>query len=214
MIPAFSTRNSIWPPLAAFTASATFMVTVPSFGFGISPFGPSTFPSRPTRPIMSGVAMQRSNSIVPPWTISRRSSAPTTSAPAARASSALAPRANTPTRTVFPVPFGRVTMPRTIWSAWRGSTFRLTATSTVSSNFALALAFTSCSASSIAYCFSRSTLPAMAFRFLVSLAMFSPPPLRGPSRGPTLRSCASPSRCRWRSDPASSVRRWRGCPTA
>ena len=41
--------------------------------------------------------------------ISIRSSAPTMSAPAALASSALAPRANTATRTVLPVPFGRLT---------------------------------------------------------------------------------------------------------
>ena len=58
---------------------------------------------------MSGVAMQRSNSILPPCTISIRSSAPTMSAPAAVASSALAPRANTATRTVLPVPLGRLT---------------------------------------------------------------------------------------------------------
>ena len=64
-MPAFSARNSTWPPLAAFTASATSLVTVPSFGFGIRPRGPSTLPSRPTTPIMSGVAMQRSNSILP-----------------------------------------------------------------------------------------------------------------------------------------------------
>ncbi len=77
---------------------------------------------------MSGVAMQRSKSILPPWTFSTRSSAPTMSAPAALASSALAPRANTATRTVRPVPFGRLTTPRTIWSAWRGSTPRFIAT--------------------------------------------------------------------------------------
>ena len=67
--------------------------------------------------IMSGVAMQRSNAIVPPWIVSIRSSAPTMSAPASVASSALGPRANTATRTVLPVPFGRPTVPRTIWSA-------------------------------------------------------------------------------------------------
>ena len=71
------------------------MVTVPTLGFGIMPRGPSTLPSRPTSGIRSGVAMQRSKSILPPCTFSTRSSAPTTSAPAAFASSALAPRANT-----------------------------------------------------------------------------------------------------------------------
>ena len=44
------------------------MVTVPTFGLGIRPRGPSTLPRRPTSGIMSGVAMQRSKSIVPPWT--------------------------------------------------------------------------------------------------------------------------------------------------
>jgi hypothetical protein len=70
------------------------------------------------------------------------------SAPAALASSALGPRANTATRTVLPVPLGRVTTPRTIWSAWRGSTPRFIATSIVSSNFAVALDLISVIASS------------------------------------------------------------------
>ena len=97
---------------------------------------------------MSGVAMQRSKSMLPALTFSTRSSAPTTSAPAALASSALAPRANTPTRTERPVPFGRVTTPRTIWSACLGSTPRFIAISMVSSNFALARSLTIFTASS------------------------------------------------------------------
>ena len=148
MMPAFSTRNSTAPPLAALTAPATSMVTVPTLGFGIMPRGPSTLPRRPTRPIMSGVAMQRSKSIVPLLTISKRSSAPTTSAPAFLASSALAPLAKTPTRRLRPVPFGRLTTPRTIWSEWRGSTPRFMAISTVSLNLALARALISFTASS------------------------------------------------------------------
>ncbi len=98
---------------------------------------------------MSGVAMQRSKSMVPPCTIATSSSAPTTSAPAALASSALAPRANTATRRVRPVPLGRLTTPRTIWSACLGSTPRFIAISTVSSNFALTRSFTSFTASSM-----------------------------------------------------------------
>ena len=39
-MPAFSTRNSTAPPLAASTAPATSIVTVPTFGFGIRPRGP------------------------------------------------------------------------------------------------------------------------------------------------------------------------------
>jgi hypothetical protein len=96
---------------------------------------------------MSGVAMQRSKLISPFCTMSTRSSAPTMSAPAAVASSAFAPRANTATRTVRPVPFGRLTTPRTIWSAWRGSTPRFIATSIVSSNFTVERSFSSFRAS-------------------------------------------------------------------
>ena len=96
---------------------------------------------------MSGVAMQRSNAISPACTFSARSSAPTTSAPAACASSAFGPRANTPTRTVLPVPFGSEVSPRTIWSAWRGSMPRFIDISTVSSNFALAFCLISLIAS-------------------------------------------------------------------
>jgi hypothetical protein len=114
------------------------MVTVPTFGFGIRFRGPSTLPRRPTIGIMSGVAMQRSNSIVPPWTVSIRSSAPTMSAPAAFGLIGLGPRAKTATRTDLPVPLGRLTVPRTIWSAWRGSTPRFIAISTLSSNLAMA----------------------------------------------------------------------------
>jgi hypothetical protein len=57
-----STRNSILPPLMSLTAFATSMVTVPVFGFGMSPRGPRMRPRRPTLPIMSGVATTASKS--------------------------------------------------------------------------------------------------------------------------------------------------------
>src|SRR6476619_2824385 len=101
-----------------------------------------------------------------------RSSAPTTSAPAALASSALAPLANTATRTSLPVPLGSETTPRTIWSAWRGSTPRLSATSIDSSNFEVASVLARLIASSTPYSFSRSTWSAWLFCFCGSLAMF------------------------------------------
>jgi len=63
-------------------------------------------------------------------------STPTKSAPAASASFALSPCAITSTRTFLPVPFGKLTVPRTTWSACLGSTPSRTATSTDSSNFA------------------------------------------------------------------------------
>src|SRR6185503_17976029 len=56
MMPVLSTRNSTLPALISFTALAISTVTVPVLGFGISPRGPSTFPSLPTARIMSGVA--------------------------------------------------------------------------------------------------------------------------------------------------------------
>src|SRR6056297_541728 len=82
------------------------------------------------------------------------------SAPASFASSALGPRAKTATRTSLPVPLGRPTTPRTIWSAWRGSTPRFIEISTVSSNFAFALDLISATASSTL----RFSLPATASR--------------------------------------------------
>ena len=46
-----------------------------------------------------------------------------------------------------PVPWGRTTVPRTCWSAWRGSTPRRMDSSMVSSNLALAVCLTSSMAS-------------------------------------------------------------------
>src|SRR5690625_4720583 len=50
------------------------------------------------------------------------SSPPTSSAPASIACWARSPVAKTRTLAVLPVPWGRFTVPRTIWSALRGST--------------------------------------------------------------------------------------------
>ena len=49
-MPVLSTRNSTLPALISRTALPMSKVTVPVFGFGISPRGPSTLPSLPTRP--------------------------------------------------------------------------------------------------------------------------------------------------------------------
>ena len=103
---------------------------------------------RPTLAIWSGVAMAASKSSHPPWMRSIRSSAPTTSAPAASASAALSPVANTMTVAVLPVPCGRFTVPRTIWSALRGSTPSRIATSTVASILVLPVSFARAAASS------------------------------------------------------------------
>src|SRR5690606_3535432 len=102
-----------------------------------------------------------------------RSSAPTLSAPAASAFSALSPRANTATLTSLPVPAGMLTTPPTMWSACRGSTPRFIAISSVSSNLAEASSRTVFSASSTLCSLRLSTLPSRAFCFLVSFAIGS-----------------------------------------
>mmetsp|Transcript_45335 Transcript_45335/g.75613 ORF Transcript_45335/g.75613 Transcript_45335/m.75613 type:complete len:206 (-) Transcript_45335:657-1274(-) len=117
MMADLSPRNSTCPCLASFTALPMSVVSVPSFGFGMSPRGPNMRATDPSKPITDGCPIARSKSIapLPPFLIfSTRSSAPTTSAPAASASSASAPRANTATRVFLPVPLGRTAMPRTI----------------------------------------------------------------------------------------------------
>src|SRR5215469_15388500 len=159
-LPCRSVRNSILPPLMSVTALATSGVTVPVFGFGIRPRGPSTRPSRPTLPIMSGVATTASKSRNPPWIRSIRSSEPTKSAPAASAAAARSPVANTSTRAVLPVPLGRLTVPRTIWSCLRGSTPRRRLTSTVGSNLVTWVALASSTASAGLYRCSRSIFSA------------------------------------------------------
>src|ERR1041385_3140661 len=174
------------PPFASLIAFVTSIVTVPTFGFGIRLRGPSTFPSRPTMPIMSGVAMQRSKLISRLLTCSARSSAPTMSAPAFFASSAFAPLANTATRSLRPVPLGSEDTPRTIWSAWRGSTPRLMESSIVSSNLDVARDFTSFTASSTRYDFVVS-IPSAFFLLRFERAMAVTPSPRCPSNVQNLR---------------------------
>ena len=89
---------------------------------------------------------------------------PTASAPAAAASSALAPAgANTATRTDLPVPAGSTVEPRTCWSDFLASTPRRTATSTDSTNLALTAVLTIFRASSMAYALPGVTAARMAF---------------------------------------------------
>ncbi len=120
----------------------------------------------------SGVAMVVSNSMKPPWTFSTRSSAPTTSAPASRASRSFSPLAKTATRTVLPMPCGSTTAPRTIWSACLGSTPSRKERSTDSSNFAPGIALRTPMASSSECCFSGATFAtAASYRLLTIVAM-------------------------------------------
>ena len=122
------------------------IVTVPALGFGIRPRGPSTLPNGASWPITSGVATITSVSSQPSL-IFWMYSTPTASAPAASASLAFSPWAIARTRIFLPVPAGRLTVPRTTWSACLGSTPRRTAMSTDSSNLADAVAFTFSTAS-------------------------------------------------------------------
>src|SRR5262249_19204722 len=112
-----------------------------------------------------------SNSIHPPCTRSTRSSAPTTSAPASRASRSFSPLAKTATRTVLPIPCGSTTAPRTIWSACLGSTPSRNERSTDSSNFAAGMSLMRASASSTEYCLSASIFVVAASYRLLTVAV-------------------------------------------
>ena len=98
---------------------------------------------------MSGVATTASKSSqFSFWIFATMSSPPTKSAPASWASLSFSPEAITSTFLALPPrPCGRITVPRTIWSACFGSTPSRIATSTVSSNLAKACFVTVATAS-------------------------------------------------------------------
>ncbi|MNS88296.1 hypothetical protein D3C72_1222650 [compost metagenome] len=169
MIPALSTRKSNLPFFSAVTASPTFIVTVPIFGFGIKPRGPRILATLETVAIISGVAIHLSKSNQPPWILATRSSAPTKSAPAFFASASFGPFAKTTTFTSLPRPCGRAIAPRTCWSDCLGSIPKRIATSIDSSNFAGAEATTSLNASSTEYFFVESTFLEAASNFLPAI---------------------------------------------
>ena len=85
------------------------VVTVPAFGLGINPLGPSTRPNFATFGIISGVAMALSKSMNPSAISEINISPPTISAPASFASFSLSPGHRTAIRSSFPVPLGKVT---------------------------------------------------------------------------------------------------------
>src|SRR5947209_3699720 len=186
-IPNLSARNSMRPPLTSLTARATSKVTVPDFGFGIRPRGPRIRPSGPTLLIMSGVATATSKSVNPSETRLTRSSPPTMSAPASLASRSFSPAAKTATRTVFPVPRGRVTELRSCWSAWRTSMPRRMWASTVASNLVIEVSLataTACIGSSPASPLeptaSRTRLRASSYFLPCFLGNFDPHRARRP----------------------------------
>ena len=127
-------------------------------------------PNGPTTPIMSGAAMHTSKSVQPPLIFSASSGPPTSSAPAAFASSILSPLANTTTRNDLPIPCGSTIEPRTSWSACFGSIPNRIAISTVWSNFVVLKVFKMATASGTGKAFlSGGTFVIMA---VMRLAVF------------------------------------------
>ena len=112
-MPLLSVLNLTCPDFAFLIASETLSVTVPVFGFGISPFGPKTWPSLPTTFIAACVEITTSTVISFFVNFSLKSSMPIKSAPADFASSAASPSAKTATTTSFPRELGSVIAPRT-----------------------------------------------------------------------------------------------------
>src|SRR5579864_5415421 len=198
-----SVRNSTLPAFTSCTAFATSKVTVPVFGLGMRPLGPSTLPRRPTDFMTSGVAIRASKSVqFSFWIFSTISSPPTKSAPAASASFTFSPVAMTRTFFDFPRPCGRTTVPRTIWSACLGSTPRRIVTSTVSSNFAYLTFCRSGTASCSGYGFSPTAARALVMflpGFLIYLLRLPPLNVVSKSRGVfdqlNLSSSAEPRTC-------------------
>ena len=123
------------------------------------------------------------------------SSPPTKSAPASCASFSFSPEATTSTFLALPPrPWGRMTVPRTIWSACLGSTPRRSATSTVSSNLAKACFATVATASGSGYCGFAATASCAFANFFPTFDPSTSPfaPCLG---APTARR--QPSRARW-----------------
>ena len=86
---------------------------MPDLGLGIKPLGPRTFASLLTTFIIPGVVIATSKSIFPSLYLSKRSSVPIKSAPAAFASFALSPSTKATTFTSLPNECGNVNDPRT-----------------------------------------------------------------------------------------------------
>ena len=76
-----STLYSNFPFLNSETASLIFAVTVPAFGEGIKPLGPSTLPNFANFGIIDGSAINKSKFTLPLLISSIKSSDPTISAP-------------------------------------------------------------------------------------------------------------------------------------
>src|SRR5687767_10329802 len=121
---------------------------------------------------MSGVAITASKSVQPPLIRVTTSSPPMISAPASSASRSLSPCAITSTVFDLPMPCGSTSVPRTNWSALRGSTPSQTVNSTVSSNFAKAISLTFATPDSRSYLRPSSTFSSAARYFFPCFFIF------------------------------------------
>ena len=134
IVPSLSALNLDWPCLISLTAFSMFSVTVPDFGFGMSPLGPKIFASLLTSFIIDGVVIATSKSIGSLEYFSIKSSEPTKSAPADFASATLSASTKTATLTSLPKEFGNGSL--TFLIRFLGQ-FSFTATSTDSKTFFL-----------------------------------------------------------------------------
>ena len=145
--------------------------------------GPEFDPAYPPRASRRGAAITTSKGMSPALTMAARSSIPTTSAPAALASSALAPWANTATRVVLPGAVGQHHGATHHLVGLLGVDASCTATSMDSSNLAVAASFTKATASANRYRLGwNPPCPASFFCFWSVWPFTHPPPSR-PSNG-------------------------------
>lgn len=97
--------------MSSLTALTGSGVTVPVFGFGMRPLVPRVLAILPRFFIMSGVATAVSNPSQPLVILAMRSSFPASTAPADLQSLTRVSSQKTMTLVVFPVPWGRATVP-------------------------------------------------------------------------------------------------------
>src|SRR5829696_2576362 len=174
---AFTTASSSVCAFSRRLASSKETLPMPTWMTPVLSTRYSTLPAFVSRTALATSKMTASKSSQPPLILVTISSPPTMSAPASSASLTFSPCAMTSTRTVLPTPCGSTTVPRTSWSALRGSTPSHMVSSTVSSNLRAVTAETSltfASPSSRLYLRPSSIFSRAARYFLPCLAIRKP----------------------------------------